>query len=707
MVKIEPLLKSVARKVVSNWRLCCCLALCHGSLWLVADDNEAKSLPELRVFSTRSEELLLEAPLAISLISREELEASPKRTLVELLRDVPGLTVETLSTPGMPRITIRGESANRVLILQDGQRLSEQKSMNGPPVLFSSAGVERIEVIRGPASVLYGSEAVGGVINIITQRRVDVPLTGTLEFSADSATHGWGSAISLDGFSEGWEYGLSGLRLEHGDRRTPAGTIKPTSYDLDDVAAYIGWRDQNLSIRMRYERFTSSVSSAPPPTLPSGLTSFYTDIPDWDRQKLSIHAELHELSEHLTRLALNLYVQESEKNFVQRIGASTPAGPFTMNVLIDNAVWNRLRSYGASVQTDWALPGGHYFIAGFDAMLDQLDDKERAQVSISGLPTGPSSSKTIHADDALQTELALFLRDEWTMGADWMLDLGLRHTWVYSRLDETTRAYPKKSQRDDAAVFSATLLNRSIDNLTLRLGFGQGYRFPSLLELYTGARHSDNGSDVLPNADLDAERTNSFELGARYENGRLSIDSAWFFSDARDYITMPRVDATTYQYANVDKSQAFGWEWQLVCVMNPEDALRLTPYLQGLFLRRSYENKQLRTYESGFPDWSGRLGLRLDSDEQGPFSWGVDFYARMASEADSLSLITGDLERYSGWTTYNLEASCRWLPRADKPRQIIRMGAGVENISDKRYSCAREWLYAPGRNYFIRLAMSF
>jgi len=677
--------------------------------WVACAEADATGdpLPELRVTSTRSDELLLEAPLAITVISRAELEASPKRTVADVLRDVPGLTVETLSTPGMPRITIRGESANRVLILQDGQRLSEQKSMNGPPVLFTCAGVERIEVIRGPASVLYGSEAVGGVVNIITRRKVEVPLTGTVELSADSATRGWGTAVTLDGFSEGWEYGLSGLRLEHDDRRTPEGTVKPTSYDMDDIATYVGWRNETLSIRARYERFTSSVSSAPPPTLPAGLTSFYAHIPDWNREKLSIHAELHELSEHLTRLSMDLYAQESVKNFDQRIGASAPAGPFTMKVLVDSTVWNRLRTYGGSIQTDWTLPGGHYLIGGFDFMVDQLDDKDRATSTISGLPVPRPPTHSLNEDDALQTQLALFLRDEWAMNSDWTMDFGMRHTWVYSRLDETTRAYPEETQRDDASVFSATLLNRSFENLTLRLGFGQGYRFPSLLELYTGTRHSDNGSDVLPNADLDAERTNSFELGGRYENGRLSVDSALFFSDARDYITMPRVNPTTYQYANVDESQAFGWEWQIAYVINPDDALRLTPYAQGLFLRRSYENKQLRTYESGFPDWSGRMGLRADSDDQRPFSWGVDLYARMATEADSLSLITGDMERYAGWTTYNLEVSCRWVPRPEKPRQVVRLGAGVENISDKTYSYAREWLYAPGRNYFVRLAMSF
>ena len=677
--------------------------------WVACAEADATGdpLPELRVTSTRSDELLLEAPLAITVISRAELEASPKRTVADVLRDVPGLTVETLSTPGMPRITIRGESANRVLILQDGQRLSEQKSMNGPPVLFTCAGVERIEVIRGPASVLYGSEAVGGAVNIITRRKVEVPLTGTVELSADSATRGWGTAVTLDGFSEGWEYGLSGLRLEHDDRRTPEGTVKPTSYDMDDIATYVGWRNETLSIRARYERFTSSVSSAPPPTLPAGLTSFYAHIPDWNREKLSIHAELHELSEHLTRLSMDLYAQESVKNFDQRIGASAPAGPFTMKVLVDSTVWNRLRTYGGSIQTDWTLPGGHYLIGGFDFMVDQLDDKDRATSTISGLPVPRPPTHSLNEDDALQTQLALFLRDEWAMNSDWTMDFGMRHTWVYSRLDETTRAYPEETQRDDASVFSATLLNRSFENLTLRLGFGQGYRFPSLLELYTGTRHSDNGSDVLPNADLDAERTNSFELGGRYENGRLSVDSALFFSDARDYITMPRVNPTTYQYANVDESQAFGWEWQIAYVINPDDALRLTPYAQGLFLRRSYENKQLRTYESGFPDWSGRMGLRADSDDQRPFSWGVDLYARMATEADSLSLITGDMERYAGWTTYNLEVSCRWVPRPEKPRQVVRLGAGVENISDKTYSYAREWLYAPGRNYFVRLAMSF
>lgn len=689
-----------------GWRLLALLLLVGAVLQ--AQDQPAKALPELRVSSTRSEELLLEAPLAITVISRQELEAAPMRTVADLLRDVPGVTVETLSTPGMPRITIRGESANRVLVLQDGQRLSEQKSMNGPPLLMTCAGVERIEVIRGPASVLYGSEAVGGVINIITKRQVDVPLTGTFEASADSATRGWGTAISLDGYLDGWEYGMSGLRLEQGERRTPAGTIDRTDYDVDDVVAYVGWRNETISLRARYERFTSSVSSAPPPVLPAGLTAFYADIPDWNREKISLHAEFHGLSEYFARLAMDVYVQETVKNFDQRLGSSFPSGPFTMNVAVASSVWNRLRTYGGSMQSDWALPGGHYLIGGVDFMIDQLDDKDRALARLSGPPMmPPTQTRTLQEDDALQTQWALFARDEWTLAPAWIVDFGLRHTWVYSRLDETTRSYPEETRRDDASVFSATLLNRSFENLTLRLGFGQGYRFPSLLELYTGTRHSDNGSMVEPNAELDAETTNSFELGGRYEDGRLTLDSALFYSDARDYITMPRLNATSYRYANVDESQAFGWEWQASVVLNPEDALRVTPYAQGLFLRRCYENTTLRTYDTGFPDWSGRFGLRTGSDPQRPFSWGVDAYARLATEADSLSLITGDMERYAGWLTTNLEVSCRWLPRTEKTRQVIRLGAGVENIGDKKYSYAREWLYATGRNYFVRLAMSF
>ena len=68
-------------------------------------------------------------------------------------------------------LSIRGEDAFRTLVMIDGQKISEHKSMSGAPILIDPTEIERIEVIKGPASVLYGSDAIGGAVNIITKER--------------------------------------------------------------------------------------------------------------------------------------------------------------------------------------------------------------------------------------------------------------------------------------------------------------------------------------------------------------------------------------------------------------------------------------------------------------------------------------------------------------------------------------------------------
>ena len=81
-----------------------------------------------------------------------------------------GVRINNDGGQGIKRAKIRGEDAFRSLVMIDGQKISEQKSMSGSPILIDPAMVERIEVIKGPASVLYGSDAIGGAINIITKK---------------------------------------------------------------------------------------------------------------------------------------------------------------------------------------------------------------------------------------------------------------------------------------------------------------------------------------------------------------------------------------------------------------------------------------------------------------------------------------------------------------------------------------------------------
>ena len=115
------------------------------------------------------------------IIDEKEVKETTAQNIAEILRDIPGVEIATTASNGMKYVCIRGESSRRTLLLIDGQPMSLQKSMDGPMAMLGKSQIERIEVVKGPVSVLYGSEAIGGVVNIITKKGGDKPFGGSVK----------------------------------------------------------------------------------------------------------------------------------------------------------------------------------------------------------------------------------------------------------------------------------------------------------------------------------------------------------------------------------------------------------------------------------------------------------------------------------------------------------------------------------------------
>ena len=111
-------------------------------------------------------------PAGVTVIDRQTIETRGYNTLVDALQDVPGLRVSPSGGPGMASVFIRGTNSDHVLVLRDGMPINDASGPNGAFNfgVDTLADVERIEIIRGPMAALYGSGAIGGVINLITRR---------------------------------------------------------------------------------------------------------------------------------------------------------------------------------------------------------------------------------------------------------------------------------------------------------------------------------------------------------------------------------------------------------------------------------------------------------------------------------------------------------------------------------------------------------
>ena len=254
------------------------------------------------VTATRTEKNIMDLPTSMSVVDEKDIDRTGTNSTPELLRDIPGVFLFDNAASGAKRLMIRGESGSRVLIMIDGQKVSEQKSMDGAPIFIAPEDIERIEVIKGPASVLYGSEAIGGVVNIITKKGGDKPVGLTLSGTYDSSTDGFSEYASVFGTFKGFSYRLSGNYSDNDNRETPKGELDTSAYEFKDENVFLGYDWEKISIGANYQRYESEIEvHTTPDTISPPLTAFQLDLPEWDREKYGIFFEARDLSDFLVK----------------------------------------------------------------------------------------------------------------------------------------------------------------------------------------------------------------------------------------------------------------------------------------------------------------------------------------------------------------------------------------------------------------------
>lgn len=661
---------------------------------------EEVRVKEMVITATRTEHDKQDVPASVDVLSKDKLREMPHVDIADALKDIPGVEVFDQSVPGAKRVQIRGESGARVMILIDGQKISEQKSMDGAALLIDPSRIERLEVIKGPASILYGSEAIGGVVNIITKKGGPKPVSVEGSLTFDSSTDGFTEYLSVFGGVGGFSYRASGSYNDQGDRRVPGGTLSDTSYMSRDTSAFLGYDLDKASFGLSYDEYWSNVNSRTPEgTVGGSLSKFDLDLPVWERKKLNGFAELRDMTSFLPRVRLDAFHQDVTKKLINIIGVR----PNPM-ISMEQTQWtkNDQESWGATLQTDILPHTDHYLILGYDLNVDQLDSTTDIEsVTTRRIPRRPPATTTKVSNFEYEAESvshALYLQDEWTLPADFALTLGARQTWTRTELGDTNNpTLETKSHTDSHPVFSAGVTWSGLEYTTLRALFSQGYRFPNLQQLYIGTVHG-GVQPTYPNPDLKPETSNNYELGARFDNGNLNLDMAVFLSNAKDYITIRAITGGN-QFANINKADTHGAEASISYTF--EDA-GLTPYASATWLRRHFKAGDFSTWKSGHPEFSGRAGLRYDRDfEARGISAFADLYVRAASDAH-LKARDGSTDTSKSWQTLNLALGTTF--GAERQHFI---SLNLLNILDKEYTTAANSIEDAGAHAVIKAGFTF
>jgi len=589
--------------------------------------TEAAVFDTVTVIATGLPTEVMRSPVAITVISREQIEQTAPVSIAALLRHVPGVQI---SEEGIERIAIRGETARRVAILIDGQKLTDHTNY-GQPILVDPTTIERIEVVRGSSSVVSGSSAIGGVINIVTKRGAAKPFSFSATAGVLSATQGYrASATAAGTVSAGpgaLDYNLSAGRMKQEDRRTPDGRLTPSDVADTNLSAHLGYRMGQHYVGLKAQAYDLAAN------VYVGQPNFLISLPHRDLRKASLFYEGTQLAPWLTKLGVNVYRQTIARDF--RNDVTTSAGPLRIRVLSDSL--DAQATHGTTLRAEMKFSEHSRTVAG----LEWEDDGLAADKTTRTTRTPPGTTTTSLRDDDAQTRtVSAFGQHELSLLSDELTAiLGARGYRVRSELSSSTTngvANAGRHSADSLVLGSAGLVWTPVKRLALRANVSQGYIYPTLGQLFLTT--TGGGTTLVGNPELAPETSTTYELGARYAAGATVLDATLFHARAKDYIATVSSGATG-TYRNVDAARSLGLE------LYAEHSLRgwgLTPYTSFAAMRRQLRyGNGYRSDDGGSPAFSGRIGLRQDW-HWGAVSGSVDFFVRGESQV-SLRSETGAL----------------------------------------------------------------
>ena len=221
-----------------------------------ADSARLFLLEGMNVTALRQARPVFLTPASVVVLGPERVLRSAVDNLTDLFLAVPGLDAEGVG-PGQRRPVIRGMRGQRVLLLEDGLRLNNARrrvDSGEPTSLVWSSAVEQVEVMRGPASVLYGSDAIGGVVNLVTRPAPGhgEGVDGFVEARVRTAGSGSSLAGEVAGSRDALGFRLSGGLRDAGAYRAPAGTFGALSLPSGATVHDSGVRDGSLRLEARY-----------------------------------------------------------------------------------------------------------------------------------------------------------------------------------------------------------------------------------------------------------------------------------------------------------------------------------------------------------------------------------------------------------------------------------------------------------------------
>jgi iron complex outermembrane receptor protein len=485
-----------------------------------AHETAATMLDEVVVTATPMERTLFQQAQPVSILTGDELKLRLEPTLGETLSRTPGVT-STYFGPGASRPVIRGLAGDRIRILQNGSNTIDASTTSADhAVSFDPISLESIEVVRGPATLLYGPNAIGGVVNAIDNRipneRIGVPVRGTVAGRHGSVNTERGGAFTLEGGVRGFNYHLEGYKRATDELRIPGYARSERLRERDPLPeGEKEARDVLPNSDLRTEGLSGGLSHT------------------WEKGFFGVaysgfHTNYGVVAEREVTIDLEQRRWDARGAFFEPI-----TGIKSVKYSLGFSDYEHTEFEGPFV-------GTRFENEGYDGRVEIAHEKLGPLEGAIGYQSQKSTFSALGEEAFLPpTETvsnSAFIFEEVTLHPKLRLQTGARYDHIEVSADPAIGFGEGRARTFDNLSGSAGLIYTPLDDYAIALNAAYTQRAPTYQEQFANGPHVATGSFEIGDSDLPVEKVFSLDLSVRKKAGRVTGAITGFYYRFTDYV---------------------------------------------------------------------------------------------------------------------------------------------------------------------------
>ncbi len=691
------------------------------------------SLHDVYIVSTKNRKRYSESPLPLEVITKDEIQKRQARTVADIISEKPGLSIQRDGI-WATSISIRGLTGSDVITLIDGNRIETATDLDGALSLYNLDDIKQIEVIKNASSVLYGTGALGGIINIITdgaQYSNGFRINGRINSGFGTVNKALTNSAEISLSNRNWVMTINGSYRKAGNTKTPSRELMNSGYNDDYISGKLKlFLNENSKLSLSYQNFKGWDIGIPGGAglFPGNAVVKYSFI---KRDLFDIQYSIKNIINPLKDLTIKFYNQNIYRfveNFPNQIQVISSTNGNPEQIINVERITPSARHYvtGLQLQSNW-LFGNNLLLAGIDAWQRNLDSRREKRIIHSERDTQSNQISQMYLEiigekplpNSSFRSIGLYFQDEFSIFSEKLkITVGGRTDQIlvkndsisnpvyYYTIPEGMKSKPasvlnwgKMNVKDYSWSSNINLLYEASTNINLTFSYSHSFRSASLEERY---KYIDLGSLIrIGNPFLNPEKGNYFDGGIRIQNdndnfnfyGNIFIN---FLTDQIIELPGTLEGRNALLTVNARKSRFYGFDFSAGFNISDNSLISIAAaYIRGQDISTNTELPEI-------PPFNSRINYRLNM----PDLLSCELSANVFSSQNKIA--PGELST-PGYVYYNLYLYSRTFKIFDSK---LRITAGCENITNKPFrnhlSTNRGMIISePGRNIFMKISLNF